>query len=89
MMKEPFLNGLRTFTNLARQPDRILRGIGLGSTAGMVALLVHSAFDFNLRIPSNATRPGGKKSRARIVIVCWSLRRRKQWIAPARLCWFI
>jgi O-Antigen ligase len=40
---------------LRRQRDRLLRGIGIGSLAGLIALLVHSAFDFNLRIPSNAT----------------------------------
>jgi O-antigen ligase len=45
----------RVVSGLARQSDRVLRGIGVGSTAGIVALLVHSAFDFNLRIPSNAT----------------------------------
>jgi hypothetical protein len=40
---------------LGRQHDRLRRGIGVGSLAGLAALLVHSAFDFNLRIPSNAT----------------------------------
>jgi O-antigen ligase len=39
---------------LQRQQDPIVRGLGLGATAGIVALLVHSLFDFNLRIPSNA-----------------------------------
>jgi len=39
---------------LREQPDRRLRGLGLGAVAGGAALLVHSAFDFNLRIPSNA-----------------------------------
>jgi O-antigen ligase len=39
---------------LARQTDRLKRGLGVGATAGVAALLVHSAFDFNLRIPSNA-----------------------------------
>jgi O-antigen ligase len=32
---------------------RVVRGIGMGATAGLVALAVHSAVDFNLRIPSN------------------------------------
>ena len=31
-----------------------MRGLGLGAAAGAIALLVHSVFDFNLRIPSNA-----------------------------------
>jgi O-antigen ligase len=39
---------------LARQTDRLRRGLGLGAAAGVFALLVHSLFDFNLRIPSNA-----------------------------------
>jgi O-antigen ligase len=39
---------------LSRQSDRLLRGLGLGAAAGAAALLVHSVFDFNLRIPSNA-----------------------------------
>jgi hypothetical protein len=34
--------------------DRVVRGIGLGAGAGLVALAVHSGVDFNLRIPSNA-----------------------------------
>jgi O-antigen ligase len=35
-------------------PDRLVRGIGAGAAAALVALAVHSAVDFNLRIPSNA-----------------------------------
>jgi len=34
--------------------DATVRGIGLGAAAGLTALAVHSAVDFNLRIPSNA-----------------------------------
>jgi O-antigen ligase len=34
--------------------DRVVRGIGMGAVAGLIALAVHSAVDFNLRIPSNA-----------------------------------
>jgi O-antigen ligase len=33
---------------------RVLQGIGAGAIAGLIALAVHSAVDFNLRIPSNA-----------------------------------
>jgi O-antigen ligase len=40
---------------LQEQEDRLLRGLGLGAAAGFWALLVHSAFDFNLHIPSNAS----------------------------------
>lgn len=39
---------------LAARPSSLLRGLGAGALAGLVALLAHSAFDFNLRIPSNA-----------------------------------
>ncbi len=38
----------------AARPATLLRGLGAGALAGLVALLVHSLFDFNLRIPSNA-----------------------------------
>jgi O-antigen ligase len=34
--------------------SRLARGLISGAQAGLVALAVHSAFDFNLRIPSNA-----------------------------------
>jgi len=36
------------------EPHRAARGLRAGALAGITALLVHSAFDFNLRIPSNA-----------------------------------
>jgi O-antigen ligase len=39
---------------LGRRPPSRLRGLRAGAMAGLVLLLVHSAFDFNLRIPSNA-----------------------------------
>jgi hypothetical protein len=32
----------------------VVRGVGMGALAGLVALAVHSAVDFNLRVPSNA-----------------------------------
>jgi O-antigen ligase len=34
--------------------ERFVRGIGMGAVAGLIALAIHSAVDFNLRIPSNA-----------------------------------
>ena len=34
--------------------DPLAAGLALGGGAGLFALLVHSAFDFNLQIPSNA-----------------------------------
>jgi O-antigen ligase len=39
---------------IASAPDRAVRGIGMGAVAALAALAVHSAVDFNLRIPSNA-----------------------------------
>jgi O-antigen ligase len=39
---------------VATGPDRLVRGVGTGALAALVALAVHSAVDFNLRIPSNA-----------------------------------
>jgi O-antigen ligase len=39
---------------IATGPDRLVRGIGMGAAAALVAVAVHSAVDFNLRIPSNA-----------------------------------
>jgi O-antigen ligase len=36
------------------EPHRAARGLRSGALAGVAALLVHSTFDFNLRIPSNA-----------------------------------
>ena len=34
--------------------DRLLQGMGFAATMGIVALLIHSAVDFNLQIPANA-----------------------------------
>ena len=39
---------------IATGPDRLVRGVGTGAAAALVAVAVHSAVDFNLRIPSNA-----------------------------------
>jgi len=44
----------RAMTLVTKAADPFLRAIGLGSAAGIFALLVHSLFDFNLQIPSNA-----------------------------------
>jgi O-antigen ligase len=40
------------------EPHRLSRGVRAGALAGLTALLVHSVFDFNLRIPSNALLAG-------------------------------
>ena len=37
-----------------KRRDPFVRGIVLGALAGVLALLIHSFFDFNLRIPANA-----------------------------------
>ena len=43
--------GLR---RIREETHRVPRALRAGALAGVVALLVHSSFDFNLRIPSNA-----------------------------------
>lgn len=37
-----------------KRRDRIMRGLGCGVVMAIVALLIHSAVDFNLQIPANA-----------------------------------
>src|SRR5262249_17761740 len=44
----------RAFKYGIRSRDRLLAGMALGGGAGIFAMLVHSLFDFNLQIPSNA-----------------------------------
>jgi len=44
----------RAITKVSNINDPRLRALGVGSAAGIFALLVHSLFDFNLQIPSNA-----------------------------------
>ena len=44
----------RATVQAAKNADPLLKALGLGSAAGIFALLVHSLFDFNLQIPSNA-----------------------------------
>jgi O-antigen ligase len=44
----------RAMARGARSHDPLIRGLALGGGAGLFALLVHSVFDFNLQIPSNA-----------------------------------
>lgn len=44
----------RAFSRGVGASDPLVRGIALGSGAGVFALLVHSLMDFNLQIPSNA-----------------------------------
>jgi O-antigen ligase len=39
---------------LAARPSSLLRALGAGALAALGVLLVHSGFDFDLRIPSNA-----------------------------------
>ena len=34
--------------------EKVMSGMALGCGGGLVALLVHSLFDFNLQLPSNA-----------------------------------
>jgi O-antigen ligase len=44
----------RSIKQIPKTADPFLRALGMGSAAGIFALLVHSLFDFNLQIPSNA-----------------------------------
>jgi O-antigen ligase len=44
----------RAVRRATRADDPLEAGLALGGGAGLFALLVHSAFDFNLQIPSNA-----------------------------------
>jgi O-antigen ligase len=44
----------RAVWRATRAEDPLEAGLALGGGAGLFALLVHSAFDFNLQIPSNA-----------------------------------
>jgi O-antigen ligase len=48
-----FLIARAIFRGIASR-DRLLSGFALGGGAGIFALLVHSIFDFNLQVPSNA-----------------------------------
>lgn len=45
---------LRSVARGSKSHDGLLRSLSLGSAAGIFAILVHSLFDFNLQIPSNA-----------------------------------
>ena len=44
----------RSIRQIPKNADPFLRAFGMGGAAGIFALLVHSLFDFNLQIPSNA-----------------------------------
>jgi O-antigen ligase len=44
----------RALSTGLKSSDRLLSGLALGGGAGIFALLIHSVFDFNLQIPSNA-----------------------------------
>ena len=44
----------RAIARSLKSPDPLLAGLALGCGAGVFSLLVHSMFDFNLQIPSNA-----------------------------------
>jgi O-antigen ligase len=44
----------RGWRGLRQEDQPLVRGLGVGALAALVAVAVHSAFDFNLRIPSNA-----------------------------------
>ncbi len=39
---------------MLQRREALMRGLGLGCTIGIIALMIHSATDFNLQIPANA-----------------------------------
>lgn len=43
-----------SLTALFKRRDPFMRGMGFGATMGIIAILIHSAVDFNLQIPANA-----------------------------------
>ena len=45
---------VRTISRSLLHRDRLLVSMALGSGGGIIAILVHSLFDFNLQLPSNA-----------------------------------
>jgi len=45
---------LRSIARAAASNDRLHAGLALGCGAGIFSVLVHSAFDFNLHLPSNS-----------------------------------
>jgi O-antigen ligase len=44
----------RSMAGCLRSPDNVQAGLTLGCGAGVVGILVHSLFDFNLQLPSHA-----------------------------------
>ena len=42
------------FVKWRKRSDHFVKGVGLGCIMGIVAILIHSISDFNLRIPANA-----------------------------------
>src|SRR5215510_7836189 len=44
----------RGMVQASKASNPFMRALGIGSAAGVFALLVHSIFDFNLQLPSNA-----------------------------------
>jgi O-antigen ligase len=51
-VSQAVFGGLRASASEA--PDRFRTGMALGGAAAILAMLVHSIFDFNLQLPSNA-----------------------------------
>jgi O-antigen ligase len=44
----------RDIIRAMRHPDHVMAATALGCGGGLFAMLVHSMFDFNLQLPSNA-----------------------------------
>lgn len=45
---------LRAISRAISSRDNLMAGLAMGAGAGIVSVLVHSAFDFNLHLPSNS-----------------------------------
>ena len=44
----------RAISRALKVEDPVMSGVALACSAGLIGILVHSLFDFNLQIPSNA-----------------------------------
>jgi O-antigen ligase len=44
----------KSIGSMSKRRDQLARGVAFAATMGMISLLIHSAVDFNLKIPANA-----------------------------------
>lgn len=48
------LSLVKSITSMANRRDQLAKGVAFATTMGIISLLIHSAVDFNLKIPANA-----------------------------------